>query len=94
MFRSLRDELQTWCRRAYGRKTLRITEGASERIEALKRMDLRQRAPRKFVAEMVIWDFIEGRIMSLWFPGFGGEGIDILDAAVHGSGPPPLTTAK
>ena len=88
MFRSLRDEVQAWCRKAYGPKNLRITEGASEQVEALKRMVPLQWAPRKLVAEMVIWDFIEGRIMSLWFPGFGGEGIDILEAAVHGSGPP------
>lgn len=86
MFRSLRDEVQTWCRKVYGPKTLRITEGANEQVGALGRVVQLQRAPRKFFAEMVIWGFIEGRIMSLWFPGFGGEAIDTLEAAVHKSG--------
>ena len=86
MLRSLRDEVQTWCRKVYGPKTLRLSEGPSERVEALRQVVPLQGVPRKFVAEMMIWDFIEGRIMSLWFPGFDGEAIVTLEVAVHEGG--------
>ena len=86
MLRSLRDEVQTLCRKVYGPKPLHITEGASERVEALRQVVPLQWAPRKFVAEMVIWGFIEGRVMSLWFPGFDGEAIVTLEVAVHEGG--------